>query len=181
MDHSRIFEYTEEYMRGRFSANGNIDLDSLARLPCLFMQETWHDGSQQNARVGSIIKAIKSGKSVKMEYAFDDTVPPLTNKQLELVKGEFGISDFEFSRTHWAVKDIDLYKVLIRYLKPRRQLPSVLLESRARLLFKNPLPEIKSLVPDIPEIRSIHLLTVANRLRDFARSPAQEGPQIDQP
>jgi hypothetical protein len=41
------------------------------------------------------------------------------------VAEEFGIAAFEFSRTHWAIKDIDLYKVLLRYLKPRRQLPSV--------------------------------------------------------
>jgi hypothetical protein len=32
---------------------------------------------------------------------------------------------FEFSRTHWAVKDVDLYRVLLRNFQPRRQRPSV--------------------------------------------------------
>ncbi len=33
--------------------------------------------------------------------------------------------DFEFSRNHWAVKDIDLYRFLLRNIRPRRQRPSV--------------------------------------------------------
>lgn len=125
MDFSRIFEFTEDYLESRFKVDGEIDIDKLIKLPCLFMQETWHDGLQQNARVGNIVNAIKSGAIIKIEYAFDNSIPPLTNVQLKEVASEFGIADFEFFRTHWAVKDIDLYKVLIRYLKPRRQLPNI--------------------------------------------------------
>jgi hypothetical protein len=33
--------------------------------------------------------------------------------------------DFEFGRTHWAVKDVDLYRMLLRNFQPRRQRPSV--------------------------------------------------------
>ena len=125
MDSSRILEYTEDYLRDHFKTNDSIDLERLVKMPCLFMQETWHDGSQQNARVGSILSAVRSRGIIKIEYAFDNSIPPLTNEQINEVASEFGIADFEFSRTHWAVKDIDLYKVLLRYLKPRRQLPNV--------------------------------------------------------
>jgi hypothetical protein len=59
MDCSRIFEYTEDYLQSRFKTNDSIDIDRLTQFPCLFMQETWHDGSQQNARVGTIISAVK--------------------------------------------------------------------------------------------------------------------------
>ena len=55
----------------------------------------------------------------------------------------------------------------------------IFLEERARLVFRNPLQEIKDLVPTISEIRSIDLLTVSSRVRDLAR--AQEGATIDQP
>lgn len=125
MDCSRVFEYTESYLGDRFKTNDTIEIDSLIKMPCLFMQETWHDGSQQNARVGTIVSAVKSGSVIRIEYAFDNSIPPLTNERIKEVAGEFGIADFEFSRTHWAVKDIDLYKILLRYLKPRRQLPNV--------------------------------------------------------
>jgi hypothetical protein len=33
--------------------------------------------------------------------------------------------DFEFSRNHWAVKDVDLYRFLLRNVRPRRQRPTV--------------------------------------------------------
>jgi len=125
IDCSRMFEYTENYLKEIFTTNESIDIDRLVRMPCLFMQETWHDGSQQYARVGSIVSAVKSGNLINIEYAFDSSIPPLTNEQIKEVAVEFGVADFEFSRTHWAVKDIDLYKVLLRYLKPRRQLPNV--------------------------------------------------------
>lgn len=125
MDSSRVFEYTESYVNDQFSLGDNIDLEKLTKLPCLFMQETWHDKSQQNARIGSIISAVKSGNSIKIEYAYDNAIPPMTNEQIKEVRSEFGIAEFEFSRTHWAVKDIELFKVLLRYLKPRRQLPTV--------------------------------------------------------
>lgn len=125
MDISRILEHTEEYLKEKFKTDTTLDIERLIRMPCLFMQETWHDNSHQNARIGSIINAEKSGGVIKIEYAFDNTISPLTNEQISEVKSEFGITDFEFSRTHWAVKDIDIYKVLLRYLKPKRQLPRV--------------------------------------------------------
>ena len=125
MDVSRLFEYTENYISDSFKINSDVDLSRLTKLPCLFMQETRLDGSTQNARVGSIINAIKTGNSIRIEYAFDNTIPPLTNEQIKEVQKEFEIADFEFSRTHWAIKDIDLFKSLLRYLKPRRQLPTV--------------------------------------------------------
>lgn len=33
--------------------------------------------------------------------------------------------DFEFSHNHWAVKDVDLYRFLMRNVRPGRQRPSV--------------------------------------------------------
>ena len=34
-------------------------------------------------------------------------------------------NDFEFYRTHWAVKDEDLFRALLRNAQPRRRLPTV--------------------------------------------------------
>jgi len=125
MSYSRVFEHTENYLIEKFKVNERIETEYLIRKPCLFMQETWYDNSQQNARVGIITNAIKSGTSINIEYVFDSTIPPLSNEQVKEISGELGIHEFEFSRTHWALKDIDLFKVLLRYLKPRRQLPKV--------------------------------------------------------
>lgn len=125
IDSSRIFEYTENYLRDRFITNDTIEIVSLIKIPCLFMQEIWRDKIQQNARVGTIVNAVKSTKVIKIEYVFDNSILSLTNEKIMAEAGEFGIADAEFSRTHWAVKDINLYKILLKYLKPRRQLPKV--------------------------------------------------------
>ena len=38
---------------------------------------------------------------------------------------ELGIEEFEFSRTHWAIKDADLYKALLRNLYSDLSTPKV--------------------------------------------------------
>lgn len=122
----RVFEYTDTSIKEKFRANdGTLNLDALSSIPCLFLQETFGDRSR-TVRVGTIIRAIISGSDVSIEYFFDPSIPPLTNQVIEDLASEFGISDmFEFSRTHWAIKDINLYQVLLRNLQPRRQQPRV--------------------------------------------------------
>jgi hypothetical protein len=67
-----------------------------------------------------------AGGRVAIEYTYDFGIPPLLNSTIFANKLDFDIpGDFEFSRTHWAVKDVDLYRVLIRHTQPRRQRPSV--------------------------------------------------------
>lgn len=122
----RVFEYTASDISKKFhSADGTLDLSALSSLPCLFVQETFGN-PERIVRVGTIIRATISGSDVSLEYFFDPNIPPLTNQIIEDLASEFGISDeFEFSRTHWAVKDINLYQVLVRNLQPRRQQPKV--------------------------------------------------------
>ena len=39
---------------------------------------------------------------------------------LEAIARDLDITPFEFERTHWAVKDVDLFRVLSRSVAPRR-------------------------------------------------------------
>jgi hypothetical protein len=118
----RSLEYTEEYVKAQFAAE-NQKLDALQKYPCIFMQEGVDD---EIARVGQINRAQTLGYNIEFEYAFDPEVPPLTNKIVFANKAALGIkSDFEFSRNHWALKDIDLYRFLLRMIRPRRQRPMV--------------------------------------------------------
>lgn len=124
MPTSRILEYTEPVLQDRFRSNGVLDLNSLILLPCLFLEETYQDGNQV-VHVGKIVRATVSGRDVSLEYYYDPSIPPLTNQMVERFATELGIQDFEFSRTHWAVKNVDLFQVLLRNLQPRRQQPRV--------------------------------------------------------
>lgn len=108
---SRVFEYTEEYLSNFYKPGGILDLAQISRIPALFASETNGSG-EQLARIGYINHAIVSGRDVNLRYTFDTSIPPITNEQLESLADVLGIESFELSRTHWAIKDIDLFQVL---------------------------------------------------------------------
>jgi hypothetical protein len=120
----RVFEYTDDALINRFKPDGQIDLAALSALPALFLQET--SGQRDQAgRVGRITRARISGVNIALEYAYETDVAPILNSALHDCANELDIADFEFSRTHWAVKDRDLYRVLLKNVQPRRPRPRV--------------------------------------------------------
>jgi hypothetical protein len=120
----RALEHTERHLSERFRPGGQLDLPSLIALPTLFLEESSGRGDQV-ARVGTITRARVSGRDLLLEYAYDVGLPPLTNNRLEAFAADLDIGEFEFHRTHWAVKDVDLFRVLLRNMQPRRQRPRV--------------------------------------------------------
>jgi hypothetical protein len=119
----RMFEYTDDNIADQFRQNGNPLLDRLSALPCLFCEE---GVVKEVAHVGQINRARVVGRDVALEISFDAEVPTLANSMLYEYRLELNMPhDFEFSRNHWAVKDVDLYRFLLRNVRPRRQRPTV--------------------------------------------------------
>jgi hypothetical protein len=118
----RIFEATEAEISAAYHDDQRLAFDRLLRLPCLFMAEGRDRGE---ARVGTIVRARVSGRDVMLDYVYDADVPPLANELLFEQRADFDIGRDEFTRTHWAVKDVDLYRALLRTVRPRRQRPTV--------------------------------------------------------
>jgi hypothetical protein len=120
---SRFFEYTDEHIAGQFRQDGNLLLDRLAALPCLFMPEGFQD---ELGFVGQVNRARVEGNEVLFEFSLDGEVPPLQNSMIYANRMALDMRhDFEFSRNHWAVKDVDLFRFLLRNVRPRRQHPTV--------------------------------------------------------
>jgi len=119
----RMFEYTEDQIVSWYQKDSVTDLTALAALPCLFMVEGISD---EVARVGHLTNARVVGAEVRFEVAFDAAVPPLRNSIIYENRIDFEMPrEFEFSRNHWAVKNVDLYRVLYRLHRNQRQRPSV--------------------------------------------------------
>ena len=105
LEQSRVFEYTELSIKNEYKNN----LNRLREFPCLFSCEGYND-------YGSIgwIRAIQLlGRSVYITYQFDDSFPKFpidSEKKYSL----FGVLDWEVNRTHWAVKNGNLFEILAK-------------------------------------------------------------------
>lgn len=120
---ARMFEYTDPAIAVQFQHDGQPLLDRLASIPCLFLPEGRHD---EVCRVGSIFRPRIINGEVRFEYTLDGDVPSLTNQLIWDNRARFDMpEDFEFSRNHWAIKELDLYQFLLGNIRPRRQRPSV--------------------------------------------------------
>jgi len=121
---SRVFEHTSDHLLEHFSTDGRIDFDSLLSLPTLFMSEKGGSG-EQLGRVGRIHKAWQIGDEIHFEYSIEHDLPPIPMQTLVANASQFQISKFAFSRSHWAIKDVDLYQTLCRINQTPRFLPKV--------------------------------------------------------
>lgn len=125
-DWGRTLEYTDADLVKRFMPNGAMDTAAVMQLTTLFVAETRYDNSQGPARIGTLTR-IRTGPKVdyQLEYTYDPDLPPIPNAKLTELRHELGIEEFEFSRTHWAIKDVDLFKVLLRAKLGQRPKPRV--------------------------------------------------------
>lgn len=124
MPASRVFEYTDTELEARFRPGGVIDIAALSQLPTVFVEETSGTGDQV-ARVGRLVAGHTINRDILLEYVYDPSIPPITNRHFQAFAAELGITDFQFSRTHWSVKNGDLFRSLLRNMQPRRSRPTV--------------------------------------------------------
>ena len=113
MSLGRCFEYTSDELEKMFKPKNQIDIQKIKELPALFLTETGGDGPQQ-ARVGRITDARIDGRDIVIDYAFDSAIRQIANSKLQELERELGIDSFEFTRTHWAIKSADLFKILLK-------------------------------------------------------------------
>lgn len=123
-----VRECTDAALVEQFKPGGLLNTDRIAAVPALFVSEIGRSGSQQ-ARVGEIIRTREEGAEVIIDYRFDSDIPPIPNSTLKKLATDLSIQDYrprwELRHSHWAIKDIDLFKVLFRNQAPPRLSPKV--------------------------------------------------------
>lgn len=119
----RVFEHTDKRLKNKFTIDGTPDLEALQKLPCLLMQEG--KGSQV-AKVCQITSTRLVGAAIHFDYVYESGIPSLTNREIYKNSAAFGFdNDFEFGRTHWAVKNVNLYRAVLRAARSTRSKPKV--------------------------------------------------------
>jgi hypothetical protein len=107
-DRSRFLEYTAESVKARFAKLTTEAVEQLKLFPTLFTYE----GNDAPVRVGYIRRIRERGRSILIEYEFDETVAPFSFSALAPLAVKLDIDGWEMLRTHWAVKDEDLFEIL---------------------------------------------------------------------
>lgn len=117
---SRVFEGTDDALVARFRPNGRLDTAALMALPTLFAEEG--DGDQV-ARIGTINRIREDGRDLVIDFTYDARLPGIRNNQLLELRHDLDIGRLELNRTHWAIKDEELFRALLGNAHPRRQRP----------------------------------------------------------
>lgn len=111
---SRALEFTEDQVKDIYRPSGSFDVARIAQIPALFASEIEGSG-QQTARLGFINHVASHGTDLRLRYSFDDNFPPIPNSTLAHLASHLGIESLELYRTHWSIKDIDLFRVLFEH------------------------------------------------------------------
>jgi hypothetical protein len=110
----RLLEYTDSFVRGYIAPNGTtVDIVRLANLPTLLMPELQDRQSPQVARVGDIRDLTLVGNDYRFRFVPNPAVPAIASDKIAEASLALQIDKpMEFNRTHWAVKNVDLYRVI---------------------------------------------------------------------
>lgn len=116
----RLLEHTADDVREYIAPEvGQVRIERLLNLPTLLMPETGFDDEPQIARVGHVTNVNKSRYGYTFSFVPNPAIAPIPSPRIEAAAGVLDITDWEFHRTHWAVKDVDLYRVLDQELSAR--------------------------------------------------------------
>lgn len=105
-----VREYTAETIQKRFASLDEDSTTQVLRFPALFAYE---NGNQKPAKLGWLTRVRHRNKIVRVEYEIDPALPPIPPELLIKHAFDFDLADWEMNRTHWAIKDVDLFPVLM--------------------------------------------------------------------
>lgn len=112
-DRDRFGEHSPTRVMEKFRSLDPDAIEELKTLPTLFAYE----GDKENVRVGYIRRIKERERSIYIEYEFETEIPEIPfakiaplRKKLGIYTPERGLG--EMNRTHWAVKDEDLFEIL---------------------------------------------------------------------
>lgn len=107
----RVFGYTDDLLEEQFKPGGKLALESIYKFPAVFTSEVGGKGDQV-ARVGYIRRVSTVGSEIKIQYVFNPEIAPIPLTELSSLSSELEIGSRELHTTHWAIKDVDLFRVL---------------------------------------------------------------------
>lgn len=107
-ERDRFGEYTTPALKERFKNLTAEVTEELKSYPALFAYE----GHEEDLRVGYLRRIKDRSRSILIEYDFEPNIPAIPFLKIVPLKGRLDIANYEMNRTHWALKDEDLFEIL---------------------------------------------------------------------
>lgn len=107
-DRGRFGEYSSAAVMDKYKTLSAAAIEELKSFPALFAYE----GEKEDFRVGYIRRIKERGRSILIEYEFEKGIPEIPFSKISDLRVRLDIDKWEMNRTHWAVKDEDLFDVL---------------------------------------------------------------------
>lgn len=107
-DKSRFLEYTNKSIASPLKDLSESHIENLKSYPCLFAYEE----EDSNARIGYLTSIKESGRKLLIEFDLDKDLEPIPFCRIMPIATLLDIRSWEMNRTHWAVKDKDLFQSL---------------------------------------------------------------------
>lgn len=105
-------EYTDASITERYGSLDEKSTAALMAMPSIFAYEQAVGKAPKFGRITSVSKRANR-LEVRVDYELIELPKFLTNEELWAMGVEFDLGNWEASRTHWAVKDVDLVRELI--------------------------------------------------------------------
>ena len=107
----RYLEHTADEIRNHYLRLDNEIIEKIKKIPTIFAIEK----ELRDSKIGYItdIKIGSSKNDIRIYFEFDDKLPNLPIGAIKKMEQELDISNVEILRTHWAIKDENLFKILI--------------------------------------------------------------------
>tara|TARA_B110000908_G_C10195370_1_gene422631 strand:- start:52 stop:1344 length:1293 start_codon:yes stop_codon:yes gene_type:complete len=107
-DKSRFLEYTNENIASALKELSESHVENLKSYPCVFAYE----GDDSDVRIGYLTSIKERGRNLLIEFEFQQDIDPIPFEKILPIATLLDIRGWEMNRTHWAVKDEDLFKRL---------------------------------------------------------------------
>ncbi len=104
-----VVEYTVDEISERYRALSEAAVEELKSLPSLFAIE--HERAPTKIGFITEVRIVNSG--VRFSFEFDPAFPDLPMGSLETLRDDIDLGDWELYRTHWAIKDVPVWDVLL--------------------------------------------------------------------
>jgi predicted nucleotide-binding protein len=110
-DKSRVaIEYTANEISERYKFFTKEAIEELKSFPTLFVIEN----EPKPSKIGYITDISIRTTEIRIHFAIDNAFPELATGTIDALGMEIDLGRWELSRTHWAIKDENVFEILTR-------------------------------------------------------------------